>query len=93
MINRITVNPKAGLRDVHRRIVRALHHTADIDARHINVVVSGDVVTLEGSVGSWMQRDAAERAAARAPGIRRVDNEILVEPVPPHEFEPPDEIC
>lgn len=93
VINHITVNPKAGLRDVHRRIVRALHHNADIDARHIDVVVSGDVVTLKGTVGSWMQRDAAERAAGSAPGIRRVDNEILVEPTQPYGFESLDEIC
>lgn len=95
VMNHIIVNPKAGLRDVHRRIVRALHHNADIDARHISVVVSGDAVTLKGTVGSWLQRDAAERAAGSAPGIRRVDNEILVEPPAPepHDFEPVDEIC
>ena len=90
--NYVTVNPKAGLRDVRRRIARALHQNADVDARHIHVVVNGDVVTLKGTVGSWMQRQAAERAAGTAPGIRRIDNEILVEPAEPHEFEPPDEI-
>jgi osmotically-inducible protein OsmY len=93
VFNHITVNPKAGLRDVHRRIGRALHYNADIDARHIDVVVTGDVVTLSGTVGSWMQRDAAERAAGSAPGIRRVDNELLVEPAQPDELEPADEIC
>ena len=40
-----------------------------------------------------MQRDAAERAAGSAPGITRVDNEIVVAPPEPREFEPPDEIC
>ena len=91
--NHITVNPKARLRSVQRRIVRALHRNADLDARHMSVIVSDDVVTLKGTVGSWMQRDAAERAAGSAPGIRRVDNEIVVEPREPHEFEPPDEMC
>lgn len=91
--NHIAVNPKAGLRDVHRRIVRAMHHEADFDARHIDVVVSGDVVTLKGSVRSWMQRDAAERAAGSAPGVRRVDNELLVEPFEPQEFEFGEEVC
>jgi osmotically-inducible protein OsmY len=88
-----TVTPRASLRNVRRRIVRALHRTADIDARHISVIVNGDVATLKGTVASWMQYEAAERAAGSAQGIKRVDNEIVVEPVEPHEFEPADEIC
>lgn len=93
VLNHITVNPKAGVRDLQRRIVRALHRNADIDARQISVVVDDDTVTLQGTVGSWMQRDAAERAAGSAPGIRRVDNEILVEPRDPDEPEHEDEVC
>lgn len=93
LLNHITVKPKSGQRDVQRRIVRALHHNADLDARQITVTVSDEVATLTGTVGSWMQRDAAQRAAGSAPGIRRVDNEIVVVPPEPHEFEPPDEIC
>lgn len=46
---------------------------------------------LNGTVGSWSQRDAAESAAGSAPGIRRVDNRIVVSP---YEFKGPvDEIC
>ena len=96
VINHINVNAKAGTRDVHRRIVRALHRNADVDSRCIDVSVSNNVVTLKGTVRSWMQRQAAEEAAASAPGIRRVDNEIIVEPVEAHEepnFETADEIC
>ena len=94
LLNHITVKPKSGQRDVQRRIVRALHHNADLDARQITVTVSDEVATLTGTVGSWMQRDAAQRAAGSAPGIRRVvDNEIVVVPPEPHKFEPPDEIC
>jgi hypothetical protein len=79
--------------DVRRRIVQALHRNADLDARHIDVNVSGDVVTLTGAVGSWLQREAAGRGAASAPGIRSVENRIAVVPSEPHEIEPPDEIC
>jgi osmotically-inducible protein OsmY len=50
-------------------------------------------VTLTGNVRTWMQREAAERAAVSAPGITCVDNQILVVPAEPYEFEPPDEIC
>ena len=51
-------------------------------------MVSNGVVMLRGSVKSWAQRLAAERAAASAPGIIRVDNHLTV--VPP---EPADEMC
>jgi osmotically-inducible protein OsmY len=83
VLNQIDVTPKTGQRDVRRRIVQSLHRNADLDARHI----------LTGTVGSWSQREAAERGAGSAPGIRSVDNQIRVVPPEPHEFHPPDEIC
>lgn len=93
VLNHIDVAPKTTQRDVRRRIMQALHRNADLDARHIDLTVSDDVVSLTGTVRSWLQRDAAERAAGSAPGIRRVDNQIIVAPPEPYEFEPPDEIC
>lgn len=93
VVNHIEFAPKTVQRDVRRRIVQSLHRNADLDARHIDVVVTDDVVTLSGTVSSWSQYDAAERGAGSAPGIRQVDNQIRIVPVEPHEFEPPDEIC
>ena len=92
--NHIEVSPKTTQRDVRRRIVQALHRNADLDAGHIDVAIGNDdAVILTGTVRSWSQRDAAERAAGSAPGIRRLDNRIIVEPSEPHEVEPPDEMC
>ena len=79
VLNHITVAPRAVERDVRHRIVEALHRNANIDARHITLTVSGDKATLTGSVGSWLQRESAERAAADAPGITRVEDRIVVE--------------
>ena len=79
--NHITVAPRAVARDVRRRIVKALHRSADVDARHVVVTISGNTATLTGTVGTWLQRDAAERAAGNAPGITRVDNRIVVESI------------
>ena len=79
VMNHITVVPKAAERDVRQRIVKALHQSADVDARQIAVSVAGDVVSLSGAVGTWLQREAAEHAAANAPGITRVDNHIIVQ--------------
>jgi osmotically-inducible protein OsmY len=91
VINRIAVAPRAVERDVRHRIVEALHRNANIDARHLTVTLSGDRAILTGSVGSWLQRESAERAAADAPGVSRVENRIIVEP--PSLDAVPDEIC
>jgi osmotically-inducible protein OsmY len=80
VVNHITVAPRAIERDVRHRIVEALHRNANIDARHIVVTLSGDKAILTGSVGTWLQRESAERAAADAPGIAQVENRIVVEP-------------
>ena len=74
VMNHIEVMPRAADRDIQKRIVHALHRSADVNAKQIEVKVDGDVVTLTGTVGSWLQREAAERAAGSAPGIRHVDN-------------------
>ena len=79
VVNRIGVNPTSAARNVGDRILEAMHRNADLDARHVHAHVSGDVVTLTGTVGTWLQREIAERAASAAPGIRRVDNQITVD--------------
>jgi osmotically-inducible protein OsmY len=87
------VAPRAAVRDVRHRIVKALHQNADVDARHVTVSVSGDTATLTGTVGTWLQRDSAERAAANAPGIAHVDNRIVVQSFHDAKMDDLDEIC
>jgi osmotically-inducible protein OsmY len=88
VLNHIEVTPDRTQRDVQRRIAAALHQNADFDARHITVAISGDVAVLTGTVGSWLQREAVERAAADAPGIKRMDNRLTIQPtVRPEEPE------
>jgi osmotically-inducible protein OsmY len=48
---------------------------------------------LTGTVGTWMQREIAERAAASAPGVVRVENDLVVVPAELHDEEVPDEMC
>ena len=74
---------------VRHRIVEALHRNANLDARHISIRVSGNKAILTGTVGSWLQRESAERAAGDAPGIAEVENRIVVQPRP-GDF---DELC
>jgi osmotically-inducible protein OsmY len=91
VLNLVTVATRAAEREVEDGVVKALARYADIDARQITVTVSGDRAILTGSVGSWLQRESAERAAADAPGIARVENRIVVES--PSLREVPDEVC
>ena len=88
VFNHIEVAAGSVARDVQHRIVQALHRNADLDARRVEVSVFGGLATLTGSVATWQQRETAERAAASAPGITCVENDIRVEPV-----ESVDEIC
>jgi osmotically-inducible protein OsmY len=88
VVNRVGLAPMVAARNVRDRIVDAMHRNADLDARHVQAQTAGDVVTLTGHVSTWLQREIAERAAADAPGIRRVDNQITVDPQADE-----DEIC
>ena len=80
VVDRMTVVPRAAGHDMRRRITQALYRNATLDAKHIDVTVTGSVVHLKGTATSWLQRDAAERAAYDAPGITLVDNQIVVDP-------------
>jgi osmotically-inducible protein OsmY len=92
--NYIAVAPHAGVHDVQRRIVRALHRDADLDARGIAVTVSAGKAVLSGTVATCTQRELAERAAANAPGIAHVDNRIVVEPAAASDVDvEEDELC
>jgi osmotically-inducible protein OsmY len=93
LVNRVTVMPAPTIDDIRPRIVRALHEDADIDARGLSVVVSGNTVTLPGTVRSWHERESAERAAMHAPGITHVENLIAVEWSDDEDARIEDEIC
>jgi osmotically-inducible protein OsmY len=49
-----------------------------VDDKNVNVVVTGGVATLNGTVPTFADRLAAERAAERVFGIRAVANELAV---------------
>ena len=93
VLNRIVVAPLVIGRDVRKRIVRALHQNADLDARRITVELAGNTVTLTGTVDSWLERDSAGRAAANAPGVVHVENRITVQPSSDRGPGDLDELC
>ena len=76
--NNIEVKPHASVPDVKKRIEDALKRNAEVEAKGIDVTVSGGKVTLDGKVHTWAERSATVRAAWAAPGVHMVDDRIMI---------------
>ena len=76
--NLITIKPRASATDVTRGIEEAFKRDANLEAHRIKVFVDGGKVRLEGNVHNWQEREAAERAAWAAPGVRTVEDQVHI---------------
>jgi len=76
--NRIVVHSAVFGGDVLDRIAGEAAAHGRFDAHNVRVDVSGRVVTLVGTVPSWVAREVAERAAWRTPGVAQVRNSIEI---------------
>jgi osmotically-inducible protein OsmY len=76
----ITLQPHVKEADFEAKIEAALKRSAEIDARRIHVHALDGKVTLSGNVRSATERREAGLAAWAAPGVREVENHVVVVP-------------
>jgi osmotically-inducible protein OsmY len=80
VINSVQLKPHTEPSEIKRKIQEAFRRNAEVDANRIVVEADGGVVTLKGTVRSWIEREEAERAAWAAPGVTSVVDQIVVSP-------------
>jgi osmotically-inducible protein OsmY len=80
VINNIMLKPQVEPADIQRKIQAAIKRLAEVDANRVSVEANGSEVILKGTVGSWVEREEAERAAWAAPGVTKVEDRIVVSP-------------
>jgi len=78
--NLLRVRNPASPAVIHQNIEEALRHSAEMDARGVTVVVDEGTVTLRGIVRSMADREEAEAAVWRGPGVSFVENQLVVVP-------------
>jgi osmotically-inducible protein OsmY len=78
VINTIQLKPGVEPSEIKRKIEEAFRRSAEIDASRITVDTNGGEVVLRGTVRSWAERQEAERAAWKAPGVTKVVNQIAI---------------
>ena len=81
VINQIAVAAKpVDPTRIKTEIEEALERQAEREARRIGVVVRDGVVTITGRIRSWAEKNAIDRVVGFAPGVRRVDDQLVVDP-------------
>jgi osmotically-inducible protein OsmY len=78
VVNELRLRPRVPTDDVKGQIEREFVRNAHLDAQRIEVITKGNSVVLQGAARSWGEREQAERAAWSVPGVRSVENRILV---------------
>lgn len=77
--NMLAVKPKVSVEDLKTLIEAALARNSELDASKIRVSAVGNLVRLEGFVNRWTERKTVEHAAWSVPGVRNVENHLLID--------------
>lgn len=79
--NRIEVKPPTvNAARIRTSIESALARRAEREAKRISVAVEEGVVTLEGTVDSWAEKNSLGQLAYYSPGVCKLVNKITVDP-------------
>lgn len=70
--------------DIASNIRTSLELDADIDVADIDISVTGGIVTLEGTIGSYWKKQRVEDVASNAEGVVDLVNKISI--VPTEDF-------
>ena len=80
LLNNITVRPPANPAQVQTLIEEMFKRQAEVAAVHIRVEVSDRTARLYGQVHSLQEANAAQAAAASAPGVASVESHLVIAP-------------
>jgi osmotically-inducible protein OsmY len=78
VIDNVEIRPRVQAENVRRQIEQALKRHADLEAKAIRVTVNDNKVVLEGTVDSWDELRAVEKAAWSAPGVKSVEGRLTI---------------
>lgn len=76
--NLITLKAAVSASGMKKDIESAFGRSAQVDASHIGLKVTGNKVVMSGKVNSWAERREAESTAWLAPGVWQVENNLQV---------------
>ena len=71
---------KADPKQLRKAIEEALERRAEREAEKIRVTMEDGIVTLEGRVRTWPEKDAVLGTVSHAPGVQHVTDHLSVSP-------------